>query len=307
MKRYAVLPVFALCGALAVGFLGARERQPTPAKSADGTHAADTEAIVKSSRDFESAFANGDAKAVASLWTDQGECEDANGEVVRGQGAIEKAYAETFKDKKQGKLEVEIQSIRFPSRDSAIEEGFLRHIPNGQGLPSSTLYTATHVREDGKWRIAVSREYGGGQDRLGDLAFLIGKWQGGPKGQESSLAFEKDPLGPFIVGAFTRQVDGKTVGQGTMRIGLDVQRGQIRSWHFDADGGQGQCLWLRDGNTWVLDAIGETGDGTNTAAVNMLSRLSADEITWRSIDRVVGGKPLPDTNPVKLKRVAAAK
>jgi len=30
-----------------------------------------------------------------------------------------------------------------------------------------------------------------------------------------------------------------------MRIGYDPQRGGLRSWHFDADGGHGQSLtWL---------------------------------------------------------------
>jgi uncharacterized protein (TIGR02246 family) len=313
MKRYAVLPVAALCGALAVGLLAARDRQPVPAKSADGADGADgardadAEAIARSARDFDAAFGKGDAKAVAALWTEQGECEDANGDVVRGREAIEKAFAESFKDKKQGKLEVEIRSIRFPSRDTAIEEGLLRHTPDGPGLPSSTLYTAAHVREDGKWLIATSREYGAGQDRLGDLAFLIGKWQGGPTGKEAVLSFEKDPTGPFILGTFTKKADDKVVGKGTMKIGLDAQRGQIRSWHFDDDGGHGQSLWLRDGDRWVLDAIGATGDGTETAAVNILARLGPDELTWRSIDRLVGGDPLPDTVPVKLSRVLAAK
>lgn len=307
MKRHAVLPVAALCGALAVGLLAARERQPAPAKSPDGARDADAEAITKSSRDFAAAFAKGDAKAVAALWTEQGECEDANGDVVQGREAIEKEFAATFKDKTHGKLEVEIRSIRFPSRDSAIEEGFLRHTPDGPGLPSSTLYTATHVREDGKWLIATSSEYGAGQDRLGDLAFLVGQWQGGPMGDEVTLTFAKDPDGPFIAGKFTRRVGGKAGPTGTIRIGLDGDRGQLRSWHFEADGGQGQCLWLRDGDKWVLDAVGVTGNGTITAAANMLARLGPDEITWRSIDRVVGGEPLPDTVPVKLTRVAPAK
>src|SRR5204863_7645890 len=131
--------------------------------------------------------------------------------------------------------------------------------------------------------------------------------EGGPKGEEVSLSFTKDPDGPFINGKFSRQMSGKPGPTGTIRIGLDAERGQIRSWHFDADGGQGQCVWLRDGDKWVLDAGGVTGDGAITAAVNMLARLGPDEITWRSIDRVVGGEPLPDTVPIKLTRVAAAK
>ena len=75
------------------------------------------------------------------------------------------------------------------------------------------------------------------------------------------MSFTKDPDGPFINGKFTRRVGGKAGPIGTIRIGLDAERGQIRSWHFDADGGQGQCVWLRDGDKWLLDAVGITGDG----------------------------------------------
>ena len=66
-------------------------------------------------------------------------------------------------------------------------------------------------------------------------------------------------------------------------------------------------MWLRDGDKWVLDAVGITGDGTTTAAVNVLSRLGPDEIVWRSTDRIVDARPVPDTVPVKLMRVPAAK
>jgi len=303
-----------MCSVLAIGVIAARDRQDAR-PGADGTAAKesapstekDREAIRKSAEDFARTFEQGDAKAAAAHWTVGGEYISDDGASVRGRENIEKAIAELFKDKSRARLEVDIRSIRFPSRDSAVEEGFLRHTPDGPGLPGSTQYSTVHVREDGKWLIAYSREWGAGQDRLGDLAFLIGKWEGGPKGQEVNASFEKDSTGPFILGKFTRKSEGKTATTGTMKIGLDAQRGQIRSWHFDNDGGQGQCLWLRDGNRWVLDAVGALGDGTETAAVNVLARLGNDELTWRSIDRVVGGEPLPDTAPVNLKRVRESK
>ena len=303
-----------LCSVLAIGVIAARDRQDArpgpagttakdPAARAEKDREADRDAIRTSAQDFARAFEQGDAKAAAAQWTVGGEYVSDEEPSVRGRDNIEKAFTELFKDKSRARLEVDIRSIRFPSADSAIEEGFLRHTPYGPGLPGSTQYTTVHVREDGKWLIAYSRESGAGQDRLGDLAFLIGKWEGGTKGQVMSLSFEKDGDHPFILGKFSRKSEGKLVAGGTMKIGLDSQRGQIRSWHFDGDGGHGQCLWLRDGNRWVLDAIGATADGTDTAAVNVLSRLNADEIVWRSIDRVVGGEALPDTAPVKLTRV----
>jgi uncharacterized protein (TIGR02246 family) len=306
-----------LLAALLAGVIVAGDGQSPPARAAkqpdkaanepafgnDKERDADREAIRQSAREFNEAFAKGDAKAVAAFWTANGEYQEEGGIDLRGRDAIEKAFTELFKDKAHGKVEVEIHAIRFPSRDTAIEEGFLRHTPDGPGLPSSTLYRALHVREDEKWKIAASREWGRGEDRLGDLAWLIGKWEGGPKGQEVSLVFEKDPATPFIVGRFNRKADGKSVASGVMKIGLDTQRGQLHSWHFDDGGGHGESLWVRDGNRWVLDAVGAQGDGVPTEAVNVLSRLSNDEFTWRSIDRVVGGEPLPDTMPVKLTRV----
>jgi hypothetical protein len=49
------------------------------------------------------------------------------------------------------------------------------------------------------------------------------------------------------------------------------------------------------------------GDGAETASVNVLGRLNNDEITWQSIDRVMGDQALPDTVPIRLTRVPPAK
>jgi uncharacterized protein (TIGR02246 family) len=301
-----------VCAALLLGVTFARDRViqgslriegAEPTADAKKDRETDAAAIRKSAQEYADQFAKGDAKSLAGLWTDNGECHDADGTSIVGRAEIEKAFAAHFKDGGKAKIDVDIRSIRFPSRDTAIEEGFIRVTPDGPGLPSSTMYTASHVRENGQWKLAYSREWGAGQDRLGDLAFLIGEWEGGPKGAEIVASFVKDGESQFILGQFKKKSDGKLAQVGTVKIGLDAQRGQIRSWHFDNDGGHGQCLWIRDGDHWVLDAIGVLADGTESDSVNLLGRLSNDEISWRSIDRVVGGKALPDTTPIKLTRV----
>ncbi len=298
----AAISVFSGAGAQPKAAPPAGKPEAPQAGSDERDREADREAIRQSGDAFAAAFEKGDAKAVAALWTDGAEYFGEDGVEIRGRAEIEKAFTELFKDGHPDKFEVDVRSIRFPSRDLAVEEGLLRHHPAAPALPTSTRYQTVLVREDGKWLIAHSREWAP-QDRLGDLFFLIGRWQGGPAGEEASLTFTKDPDGPFINAKFARRSGGKAGPTGTMRIGLDADRGQIRSWHFDADGGHGQCLWLRDGDKWVLDAVGATGNGTATAAVNILARVGPDEIVWRSIDRVVGGEPLPDTVPVKLTRV----
>lgn len=276
----------------------------TPVSDADD-RSADRDTIKRSARDFVQAFERGDAKAIAAQWTEGGVFTDDIGTVIQGRANLEKAYSEHFQNTPKGKVDIDILSIHFPSRDAAIEEGLIRTRNPGSELPTSTRYSTLHVREDGKWKIAASREWGIGQDRLADLGWLIGSWNSKVNGQDVTLTFEWGENRAFIHGRFAKLQDGKSEANGTMRIAMCPQRGQLRSWHFDVDGGHGQSLWLRDGNNWVLDAIGVNGQGAETHAVNIIGRLNANEFTWRSIDRVVGDQLFPDTVPVKLTRATA--
>jgi uncharacterized protein (TIGR02246 family) len=276
------------------------------AKRAGEDRAADRAAIEKSSAEFARAFAKGDAKAIAALWTEDGEYHDEGGTSLRGRAAIEQAFREHFKEKTGAAVEVLIESIRFPARDLAIEEGLVRQTSPGKELPATTRYSVLHAREGGQWKIAVAREWGADQDRLEDLAWLIGTWHVKLQDNDVSLTFTREKDKPFISGRFTKKAKGKTVAGGTMKIALDPQTGRLRSWHFDDDGGYGHAHWLRDGNRWVLDAAGVGADGTDTASVNILGRVSHDAITWRSIDRVAGERHLPDTTPIKLTRTTGS-
>src|SRR5262249_52941557 len=158
----------------------------------DKAREADRDAIRAASREYAAAFNKADAKAVAAHWTDNGECIDADGELLRGRAAIEQAFATYFKEHPQPNTEVPIGSIRFPTPDLAVEEGILRLSGAGKELPSTTLYSTTHVRDAGRWRVAVSREWGAGQDRLDDLDWLVGEWKAAVPDTEMTLTFAKD-------------------------------------------------------------------------------------------------------------------
>jgi len=262
------------------------------------------DAIRKSSSDFAKAFSRSDAKAVASFWTEQGEYHSEDGTVIRGRAAIEKSFSSFFKQNPRVKVDVLIGSIRFPAENLAIEEGLLRQSGADKEMPNTTHYSLIHAREGGQWKIALTREWGAGQDRLEDLDWLLGDWKATSGDQEVVLSLGRDGKKPFVVGTLTTKSKGKVVSAGTLRIGFDGQKRMLRSWHFDDDGGHGEALWQRDGNRWILHNIGVLGDGTQTASVNLLTRLNNEEIIWRSTDRVVGGDTIPDTTPIKLSRVA---
>jgi uncharacterized protein (TIGR02246 family) len=309
MRRSIVnlIPV-GLAAALVAGVPLAQDRQPAPGqKPAAAPKSADEEAVRKQAAEFARLFAKGDAKALAATWTEQAEYYEDTGATLVGRAAIEQAFAEFFQAHPGCKVDVRIESIRFPARDMAVENGVMVLTHAGPELPASSRYSVLHIREDGQWKTAIAHEWGGAEDKLQDLAWLVGDWSAAtPKG-EVRISFAWNAAKSGIDGRFSVSEDGKPVSSGHQRIIRDPQTGQLHSWMFNDDGGHGESLWYRDGNRWVLDAAGVSADGTETAAANLLTRLSDDEFIWRSVNRAVGSDALPHSDPIKVTRVKAAK
>jgi uncharacterized protein (TIGR02246 family) len=299
---------------ITVAYAGRAQQPPAPPTvplstpvAAAAQPDADRQAILKTARDFADAFNKGDAKAIGAMWTDNAECREAGGQTFVGRAAIEKAYADFFKANPGVKIEVLVKSVRFPAKDLAVEEGLLRQTRGPKDLPASTSYVVVHIREGGQWKMALSSEGALGQDRLEDLDWLLGEWTTKVKDDAVKLAFVRDPKKPVITGTFTRAAAGKEPVTGSIRIALDPETGQIRSWGFEDDGAHSQSLWTCDGKSWILDTRGVLADGTPTAERIILQRVAPDAITWRAIDRVLGDTPLPDAPPMRLTRTASPK
>ena len=108
-------------------------------------------AVRKATAEFIKAVEKGDAKAVAAFWTEQGEYIGDEGTTLRGRAAIEAAYAKAFARNKNLKVEMTVESIRFPSKDTAIEEGYARSYHRNADYPTTSRYSVLHVREGGRW------------------------------------------------------------------------------------------------------------------------------------------------------------
>ncbi|HEY1065452.1 MAG TPA: SgcJ/EcaC family oxidoreductase, partial [Pirellulales bacterium] len=278
-----------------------REERETPERQAD------REAIESAAQAFVSAFEKGDAKAIAAQWTESGEFHSDSGESLVGRAAIEKSYADYFAKHPKSTLQIEIAGVRFPSQDIAIEDGVLWATADGPTLPTSTRYSVLHVREGGVWKMAFGREWGGAAEKLTDLAWLVGDWKSAAKDHEVEMSYEWNADKTVLLNHFTRKEGGKTVAHGTQWIGVNPANGRLRSWSADDEGGRGESVWFRDGESWVAAATGQTPSGEVTASMNLISRVGSDEIVWKSVRRTVNGVPTADTDPVKLERVKSEK
>jgi uncharacterized protein (TIGR02246 family) len=262
----------------------------------------DEAAIRKATADFIKVVEKGDAKAVAASWTENGEYIDDDGTTLRGRAAIEEAYAKAFAKKKNAKVNITIESIRFPSKDTAIEEGYAKSYKGDSEQPTTSRYSVLHVREGGRWLMALLREWPDEGVSLRDLDWLIGTWEAKTEETEVRTTYSWDAKKNSIRCHITIKGKDRNVS-GTQVLLKDPRTGKLRSWLFDDDGGFGDGSWTRDGKRWVIAATGVQADGGELTATNILTPVNGDTFTWQSTERTLDGEELPNIPLVKVKRV----
>jgi uncharacterized protein (TIGR02246 family) len=299
---------FVAIGLLAAVVATSLAVQQGPAKKAgEQERKADESEIRKISEELTRAFEKGDAKAIGTYFTQEGEYVDDEGVSLRGRAALEKAYGEFFAKRVQLKAESKTDKIRFVGKDTAVEEGTFT--VQAKDRPANTShFSALYVREDGRWRIAMLKEWGdekANRPQLQDLAWLIGTWESDGPQENARTTYEWADSKKFIVCRFTitSKKDKSTVSTGTKVIGIDPAYDLIRSWTFSSDGGIGEATWTHDGERWVIDSRATLADGAATSAVNHLTRTGDEGFTWRAVQRTLEGERQPDIAPVKVKRV----
>jgi uncharacterized protein (TIGR02246 family) len=307
MNRRILLTTLAVLAA--AGVIGSLYRSAAQEKAADKAESPDLVAVRKTADEFVKAFNNGDAKAVASFWTKEGEFVGPDGEPIRGREAIEKEYAEFFKKYPKATLEVHIEKIRLMGRHTALEEGTLKvHLP-GEKEPGVSRYSVLHVREDDGWRMASVREWVPDPAQLislKDVEWLIGEWAAKSGDEEASMRCAWDEDKAYLRCRYSWRRGGKAVLSGTQIIAKDPNGG-LRSWQFDSSGAYGEWSWSRDGTTWVIESVGTLPDGSEVAGVNLLVPLGKDAYTWQPVERTAAGSPLPAAPPLKVTRVKGGK
>jgi uncharacterized protein (TIGR02246 family) len=255
---------------------------------------------------FAQAFLKGDARAIAGLFTEDGEAVDVEGETVQGRGAIEEHYAARFADGPGSKIETSTDSIKFLAPGIARESGHTQVTPPDGGTPVSGRYTAIHVKRDGRWLLASVRELPdravSHYEHLKELEWLIGDWveESDEAVVLTSVAWADEKN--FLLRSFDVRVNGKPALTGTQRIGWDPLTKQIESWVFDSRGGYGEGLWMRSGDQWAIKATGVRPDGRVATATQVLTYINKDTLRWKSIDRTLGSEIEHDIDEIVMVR-----
>jgi uncharacterized protein (TIGR02246 family) len=118
--------------------------------------AADEEAIQQLDQRWKEAWTNGDAEAMAELFTEDADGIDPMGETDTGRAAIIETYRAEFAERPEGaQVDFEQTYLRFLRPDIAIADGTwaVTGAPEAEeGPPTEGLYTVVLVKKDGQWR-----------------------------------------------------------------------------------------------------------------------------------------------------------
>jgi uncharacterized protein (TIGR02246 family) len=259
-------------------------------------------------QEFIAAFEKGDASAVAAFWTENANYVDQTGREFKGRAAIQKMYEKFFAGKKGLKLNIIVTSARMIGSDVALEDGITEVTPTDHGLPSAARFSAVLVKKDGEWYFESVRDSiphpPSNAEHFGDLEWLIGDWVGeAEKGESATASYTWAENRNFIVSPFATTLNGVPVVGGTQWIAWDAVDQRVRSWSFYSGGGFGEAVWTKEGGHWAIKTMARTADGKKVSATNLLTKVDDDHATWQMTKLTVDGQPIPDPQPVKLKRV----
>src|SRR5260370_31440815 len=120
------------------------------------------------------------------------------GRGLQGRQAIEKDFENLFAENKGLKLRIEVASLKFPTPDTAVEDGTTGVLAPDGSVPSRARCTNLLTKEDGQWLLASVREAAyvtpSNYENLRELEWVIGaRVDDNPGGELAPISFGRTP------------------------------------------------------------------------------------------------------------------
>ncbi len=279
-----------------------------PAQDSPGDKSPEWDAVMDNDRAYEAAFGKGDVKALAAFFAEDAEYTTDDGQSFRGLPAIEESIRAALIENKGAKLAITVESVRVLTSEVVVEKGSTS-VTAKDGAVSGALYTAIHVKKDGKWKISQLTEAPLPEitphERLSELAWLIGSWEDSDKTTDLSVRSEYVWArgGNFITRNVSVKRGTESVLEGWQIIGWDPVEERLHSWTFDGEGGFAESFWTREGDRWLMREAGVNPSGGRITSENTLTKLSDDKLSWESHNRTLDGEPQPAIERIEIVRV----
>jgi len=270
----------------------------------------DEQAIRATAKQYVAALERGDSKALAGFWTSDGTFIDEQGGTHPASTLITQETKRATGQTSRPKVTLTGSAIRFLTADVAVEDGTSEvSYPDAKGqAPVRGRFSVTWVKQQGKWKLASLTEMRSEPvttaPQLTELDWMAGEWSA--KDAELEISARWNPNHTFLVRELKVSKGGQLAFTGTQRIGFDPATNKIKSWMFDSEGGQGEGIWTRQGNTWIVQAKGTLPDGKPTASTTEYVYDGKNSFTWKSMGPAPsgGGEVVPHLNLTLVRKAA---
>jgi len=285
---------------LAVGIPPAAAQ--APAERAPAAKETGIEAVRAASRIYQEALARGDGKAVAALWTEDGDIIDDMGQVFHGRESVA-GLEPAAEGQARPSFTIEGVSIRLLSESVALEDGTVVVTPPGASTAHHGRFAATWVKQADGWKVASLREWRTDPPetsaRLADLEWLVGDWTVTVDGQSPDgdngarprmeMSVRWNPTGTYLLReTMITSPDGSEGLQVSQRIGWDPLTRRLHSWSFSTDGSHSEADWSLEEGVWVSRATTVHPDGSQTSTINHYLYDGKEDCTFQSLPTHAG-------------------
>jgi uncharacterized protein (TIGR02246 family) len=264
--------------------------------------------VEANDRAYEAAYAKSDVKALADFFADDADYTAEDGRAFSGREAIAESIKAGLMANRGSKLAIATDSVRVLAPETVLQKGTTT-VTAKSGESSSALFTAIHIKKDGKWKISQLIESPlptlTPADHLAELSWLLGSWEESDKTNDLTIRslYSWARGGNFLTRSVTVKRGEDVTMEGWQIIGWDPLAEQLRSWTFDGEGGYADGYFTRDGDRWLLRETGVAPDGSRTSGDNTITKVSADKLTWESNNRTLDGDPQPSIGRIEINRV----
>ena len=265
-------------------------------------------AVTANDRAYEEAYAKADVDTLAGFFADDAEYTSDDGRIYKGNASIKDCLNDAFRSDKGGKISIKIDSVKPLTPEVVVEKGSTT-VVSKTGDEAEALYTAVHVKKDGKWKInqlieTPMPEVTAGE-QLAELSWLIGSWEeaDADAGVTIHSRYQWARGGNFITRNVTVKRGDDPVLEGWQIIGWDPVEETIHSWTFDGAGGFSEGPWTREGERWLARETGYAADGSRTSADQTITKAGDDRFYWESGNRTLDGDPQPGIGRIEIHRV----
>lgn len=269
-------------------------------------------------------FNAGKADEVASLFVEQGEWIDDDGNKYEGRKSIQEVLTKYFETFPGAQISLEVEGIRLLG-PLAIEEGIRTMTAGGKASEAASAdqdkvsetaralvhYVAVMIKGDTGWQLASVQDteeitIPTAHAALQPLDWLVGDWMNEGSGSQVQIHYRWDDNKNYIIGDYEIQSAGNVVLKSTHRIGFDPLHGRVHSWIFDSDGGFGEGTWSQVGDHWRIQSSAILPDGGTGSAVITLTQGGDSRFTLRGTDRLIDGESADDFELNVVRKAPAA-